>query len=338
MQQKYIYIPLSEPIPINEQVWPEGTLPLVSICSITYNHEPFIRECLEGFLMQKTTFPVEIIIHDDASTDKTAEIIKEYELKYPNLFKPIYQVENQFSKKQGSIYARFVYPKAKGKYIAICEGDDYWIDPLKLQKQVDFLEANPEYGMCHTNFSLVEGKRFSKVIKKDDDNYLTDILEGNYQIGTLTVLFRKSIYNSIPKYYSNKGFLMGDVPLWIEIASVSKIKYIDDITAKYRAFENSASHSSDIVKEILFYNSALEIRKLYSNVFNFKIDLYVKNNFISRMKSAFKKKNKQVAKEILLDAKSKDSLSFKLLIFYFGTISFLGRLFINLLYKITGQK
>jgi len=118
--------------------------PLVSICCITYNHENYIRDAIEGFLMQKTSFPIEIIIHDDASTDNTAQIIKEYEDKYPDLFCNIFQNENQWSKGGGSIYARFLYPQARGKYIALCEGDDYWTDPLKLQKKVDFMEVNPD--------------------------------------------------------------------------------------------------------------------------------------------------------------------------------------------------
>ena len=112
---------------------------LVSICCITYNHEKYIRDAIEGFLMQKTDFPFEVLIHDDASTDGTADIIREYETKYPDIIKPIYQTENQYSKGI-KISATYNYPRAKGKYIALCEGDDYWIDPYKLQKQVDFLE------------------------------------------------------------------------------------------------------------------------------------------------------------------------------------------------------
>ncbi len=123
----------------------EDKEPLVSICCITYNHEDFIRDAIEGFLMQKTSFPIEIIIHDDASTDNTANIIEEYANKYPDLFVTILQSENQWSKGGGSIYARFVYPRARGKYIALCEGDDYWTDPLKLQKQVDFWKLTHTY-------------------------------------------------------------------------------------------------------------------------------------------------------------------------------------------------
>lgn len=112
--------------------------PLVSISCITYNHVSYIRQCLDGFLMQKTDFPFEIVVHDDASTDKTAEIVREYEKKYPNIIKPIYELENQYSKPGISIND-ITFPYLRGKYIALCEGDDYWIDENKLQMQVDFL-------------------------------------------------------------------------------------------------------------------------------------------------------------------------------------------------------
>ena len=99
--------------------------PLVSICCITYNHAPYIRQCLDGFMMQQTNFTFEVLIHDDASTDGTADIIREYESKYPDIIKPIYQTENQYSKGV-KVSATFNFPRAKGKYIAMCEGDDYW--------------------------------------------------------------------------------------------------------------------------------------------------------------------------------------------------------------------
>ena len=122
--------------------------PLVSVCTLAYNHSPFIRQCIEGVLMQKTTFPYEFLIHDDASTDETADIIREYEALYPNIIKPVYQTENQFLNEDVDIMIDFQLSKVQGKYIAICEGDDYWTDPLKLQKQVDFLETHPDFTIC----------------------------------------------------------------------------------------------------------------------------------------------------------------------------------------------
>ncbi len=117
--------------------------PVVTILCFTYNHEEYISDAIEGFLKQKIDFPMEIIIHDDASTDRTASIIKKYEKKYSNIIKTIYQKENQYSK--GKTPLNFVYKNVRGKYIALCEGDDYWIDPYKLKKQIDFLETHPEF-------------------------------------------------------------------------------------------------------------------------------------------------------------------------------------------------
>lgn len=117
----------------------------VSVICNAYNHGKYIRKCLEGLVMQKTDFVYEILVHDDASTDNTAEIIREYERQYPQLIKPVYQTENQYSK--GGIYP-FQYPRAKGEYIALCEGDDYWTDENKLQRQVDALDAHPEVDIC----------------------------------------------------------------------------------------------------------------------------------------------------------------------------------------------
>ena len=122
--------------------------PLISICCLTYNHAPFIRKCLDGFLMQQTDFPIEILIHDDCSTDGTIEIIQEYTAKSPELIFPLYEEENQYSRGGAGKMDLYNYRRARGKYIAYCEGDDYWTDPLKLQKQVDFMETNPEYSVC----------------------------------------------------------------------------------------------------------------------------------------------------------------------------------------------
>ena len=127
----------------------------VSICSLAYNHEKYIRQTLEGFVGQKTDFRFEVLVHDDASTDGTADIIREYAEKYPEIIKPVYQIENQYSK-DVEITTTFLFPRARGKYIAFCECDDYWCDPYKLQKQVVFLENNPEYSGSVHNVLIVD--------------------------------------------------------------------------------------------------------------------------------------------------------------------------------------
>lgn len=119
----------------------------VSISCTVFNHEKYLRRCLESLIMQKTNFKYEVLIHDDASTDNSATIIKEYEMKYPNIIKPIYQKENQHSQNV-KINWTFQIPRARGKYCAFCEGDDFWIDEYKIQKQFDAMEKNTEASMC----------------------------------------------------------------------------------------------------------------------------------------------------------------------------------------------
>ena len=172
--------------------------PLVSICTAVYNHEPFLRECFEGFIMQKTNFAFEVLVHDDASTDGSTNIIREYTAKYPHIFKPIYQQENQYSRGV-KVSLKYQYSRAQGKYIALCEGDDYWTDPLKLQKQVDFLEANPEYVMCShvCNKYIQLTQKFEEGTNGEWSNRtysIEDIALGEWPFQTATIVYlRKAL-------------------------------------------------------------------------------------------------------------------------------------------------
>lgn len=242
---------------------------VVSVICNTYNHEPYIRQCLDGFVMQKTDFSFEVLIHDDASTDKTADIIREYEAQYPDIIKPIYQAENQYSKKTG-IMKTFQYPRVKGKYIALCEGDDYWIDPLKLQKQVDFMEANPKCSLCHTDFIIQndiinESTEYIHPLYNDKFKIISDIINGNvYRIQTNTVLFRKcDYYNTINSdyfLYQSGYFLMGDTQLWIGLLGVGDIGCINIQSAVYRVINGSACRNLDIISKFRFDLSCSELR------------------------------------------------------------------------------
>ena len=169
----------------------DTALPVVSVICLAYNHSRYIRKCLDGFVMQQTDFRYEVIIHDDASDDGTDLIIKEYADRYPDIFVPVYQTVNQYS--QGVPIGKvFLYPRAKGKYIAECEGDDYWTDPLKLQKQVDFLESHPDYVLCSTNCNMLiekTGEIVPWILGTEDEISMEYLMENN-RVATLTVLYR----------------------------------------------------------------------------------------------------------------------------------------------------
>lgn len=259
-------------------------LPLVSIVCITYNHEPYIRQCLDGFMMQQTDFPFEVLIHDDASTDRTAEIIREYAAKYPDIIKPIYQTENQYSKGV-KIGVTYLYPRAKGKYIAECEGDDYWTDPLKLQKQVDFLEEHPDYSLC-----------FHRVTVKYEDNLQgedvfahvhsgecsLDYMLKRWTIPTCSVVFRRVVIDHIPQ---NPDFKYSDNVLFLTCFVLGRVFCNDGILGVYRRNRGGwTMNKTDIEllrNQYIHYNALLEsfpsldLQVLESYVFSYACDLIV---------------------------------------------------------------
>lgn len=211
--------------------------PKVSVCCISFNQERYIQETIDGFLMQKTSFPFEVLIHDDASTDRTADIIREYEGKFPKIIKPIYQKENQYSKGNRAILASFVYPRAKGKYIALCEGDDYWIDEHKLQMQVDFLENNSDYGMCFSNAEIINGNMETQIltpnIKKNKRISTKEIIkQGGMFVPTPSMVFRYEVLNGYPDFC--KSCWVGDYPLQIYNALKGKIYFFSKSFVAYR--------------------------------------------------------------------------------------------------------
>ena len=207
---------------------------MVTIRCITYNHEPYIRQCLEGFIMQKTNFRFEAIVHDDASTDETANIIREYAEKYPDIRKPIFETENQYSKLDGSIQ-RIMSEHIHGKYVAMCEGDDYWIDPLKLQKQVDFLESNPKYSMCaHNAFVFYQQKNDVCLFNKTSYSGELSVHDAihAWKIPTASILVLSEIAKEYPSWLA--VIYSGDYSLILRTLLKGKIYLNSDIMSVYR--------------------------------------------------------------------------------------------------------
>lgn len=221
--------------------------PLLSVSCITYNHAPFLRDCLEGILKQRTSFPIEILIHDDASTDGTVEIIREYQQKYPELILPVFQKENQYSKGVRAMMVRFNIPRARGKYIALCEGDDFWIDPQKLEKQVRFMEENDSFQLVfHNAHYLREGKMTNDFKDKfywlrDRAVFTTkDILQYKWFIPTASMVFRNNM--DYPAWMLSLSG--GDLALQYLCSTYGGIKYLDFYGSVYRMHPQSVSHNN----------------------------------------------------------------------------------------------
>jgi glycosyltransferase involved in cell wall biosynthesis len=226
----------------------QNKTPLISICCTTYNHDNYIKQCLEGFLMQRTNFPYEILVHEDASTDNTAEIVKEYEFKYPILFRCIYQSVNQFAK-QNTLF-NILLPMARGKYIALCEGDDFWTDPNKLQKQVDFLETHPDYSMvCHNVTVSGDVQQASFVSNLKEFYTAEDLASGGISIPTLSVVFRN--YNLTYSASLSKTPI-GDFPLFVTLSQYGKIKYLPEVMGARRVHEGGLWSSADKNKKLSY--------------------------------------------------------------------------------------
>lgn len=219
--------------------------PLVSVCVITYNQVKYVRQTLESIVKQKTEFPFEILIHDDASTDGTEEIIREYERKYPELITGVYETENQYSK-DPKISLRFLYPIAQGKYFAYCEGDDYWVDNYKLQKQFETLEKHPECSLCTHKVRTITD-RDTDLFKFPPINLKEGIISPEQyiheELGNSKWMFQTSCYFASAKYMKEwltdlPEFVCltkaGDIAMVLYLLTRGSVYYIDEEMSHYR--------------------------------------------------------------------------------------------------------
>ncbi len=255
--------------------------PMVSVFVMVYNHAAFLKECLEGMLIQKCNFNFDIVVGEDCSPDNSREILLDYQKKYPGKFKLLLHETNIGASKN----QMEVYKNCKGKYIAMCEGDDYWTDPLKLQKQVDFLEANEDYVLIHSDIFLKNSSgeyinslrnTISKIIrwpKNKDTNVVKYLVKGNY-IMTLTVLITKNaLFEALEKITKNDNEIaIIDYTLFLELSKLGKIHYQQEKTAVYRILPNSASNSIDIDNRLRYIESTINISRFYNQKFSVGIN------------------------------------------------------------------
>ena len=260
---------------------------MVTVVCITYNHEEYITDAIEGFLHQKVNFKYEIVIHDDASTDQTAKIVKRYEEQYPEIIFGIYQEENQYSKKKMA-FMEAVYSLCRGHYIAFCEGDDFWLDTFKLQKQVDWMERHREYILTAHNAVLwncqdgiikaMNPYSFDKEIGAEEL-----IMQYNGNLPTASMMVRAEIIKELKNFQINS---VGDIIIQFCCLAKGKIYYFHRIMSVYRylhthswsldCYRNNEYHILHCVEMIEFlkeYNKFTESK--YMHYLVSKIHFYI---------------------------------------------------------------
>jgi len=255
--------------------------PTVSVCVITYSHEKFIAEAINGVLMQECDFEVELILANDCSSDNTDEVIQNI-LKNHHRASWVKYIKH---KKNLGMMANFIFAmqECQGKYVALCEGDDYWTDSLKLQKQVDFLEANPNYAICFHKVNILHDgiiKEDTITAKVPETTTIKDLAKGNY-IHTCSVVFRNNLFPEFPKYFNQSP--VGDYFLHMLNARYGTIKYIDEIMGVYRLHGTSVWSSKTQNERELIWVPFLEnikpnFDKEVQDILNAQIDFYIKPN------------------------------------------------------------
>lgn len=247
------------------------TAPVVSVCCTTYNHEGYISQAIDGFLMQETDFPFEIIIRDDCSTDKTADIVREYAEKFPTIIKPIFEIENQYSK--GVKPMPVVYKKAVGEYFALCEGDDYWTNADKLSRQIYFLQNNLKYSFCWTRFKTLDAisgieendrneKYFTKITEEGVEFSLDHFCRQGWHIGMQTLVYRKEAFN----YEVSKNAYYKDIFMISDFLNKGVGYCLSGFCAIYRIHDGGVySGASDWDGAVQGANTYREIASAFSN-------------------------------------------------------------------------
>jgi glycosyltransferase involved in cell wall biosynthesis len=261
------------------------TEPLVSIMMVTYNHAPYITQAIEGVLKQKTNFPIELVIGEDCSTDGTREIVFGYQKKYPDIIRVIASDKNVGALENSERTAK----TCRGKYIAFCEGDDYWHHPGKLQKQADYFESHPDCGLVFSSYDVyhVQSKKgirdFIKYRKWEIPEKwdISDFVAGKRGVLTCTVMVRRTILDQVreadPYLHQSDQFLMRDTQIWAEISTIAHLHYIPESLATHNITVESATRSRDIKKRLRFAISGAKLMLYLANKYNAPISVRKKH-------------------------------------------------------------
>lgn len=247
----------------------------VTACLITFNHEKYVAKAIEGMLHQKTKFKYEILVHDDASTDETVNIIKDYCKKYPGKIRTIFQKKNQFSQGLDKIILYFMLPEIRGKYMAFCEGDDFWSDENKLQKQYEAMQNKPDYSVCahRTNVINENGSltgrtipfRFKLPFSLDGDEYIRFVLKNDNHLFHTSSLFvrtacMKEIAGNLPEFM--KISKIEDRIILLYLGTKGNIFYIDESMSNYRIMSEGSWSSKMTGSHEFYYKNTLDIIKM----------------------------------------------------------------------------
>ena len=280
--------------------------PLVVVRCATYNHNPILRQCLDGIVMQKTSFPVIAVVHDDCSTDGTTDILREYAKNYPDIILPMYETENQWSKYDGEL-DNIIDRKMNSlnpKYICYCEGDDYWTDPYKLQKQVDYMESHPNC-TCYTHNSICLNTRtgeirlFNKRLLNTQDFSLESFLNMDWFTPTQSILYRAS---SFKEYEDMPLFMHGDYYLLVNVLleKGTYLHYSNEIMGVYRDGGWASALYDD--KELELYDDFVALLEYFKEKSNHRYDEVFDRQI------ALKKKGKEQYIQQMQEAKNSKKL------------------------------
>ena len=282
---------------------------VVSIRCTVYNHGLFLRDCLDGIVSQRTSFRFEAFVHDDASTDGSADIIREYAKQYPDIIIPYFESENQYSKKDGT-FDIITYNRKflRGKYIAICEGDDYWTDSEKLQKQVDYMEAHPDCSLCFGNAKehWEDGSHVDKPFSTiSNRNYRGDEICWNWIIPTASVLFRGDILESTlyRNVMTNNKMIVGDLPLFLTCAHFGALYAMSDFFSVYRRHGSGFTLNIDALRRqnmgAMWEEIPLVFGHKYKDVSFFNAVYHYRNGMRSALDTGNQAMYKSLKKRIL---------------------------------------